>query len=39
MNLKSASSARDWLGIYLGLAASALLIISLIWSGWRILQD
>lgn len=38
MNLKSANSAGDWLGIQLGIAASFLLIVSLVWSGWRVLN-
>jgi tripartite ATP-independent transporter DctM subunit len=38
MNLKSASSSTDWLGIYLGVAASLMLIVSLLWSGWRIFK-
>jgi tripartite ATP-independent transporter DctM subunit len=38
MNLKSASSARDWLGIQIGLAAVAALVTSLIWSGWRVMK-
>jgi len=38
MNLKSATTAQDWLGIQLGLLASAVLIFSLIWSGWRVLN-
>ena len=38
MNLKSADSAEDWFGIWLGLLASAVLLISLIWSGLRVLK-
>lgn len=38
MNLKSADSAQDWFGIQLGLLASAMLMFSLVWSGWRVLN-
>ncbi len=38
MNLKAASTPRDMLGIQIGLIASAGLIISLIWSGVRVLM-
>jgi tripartite ATP-independent transporter DctM subunit len=37
MNLKGASTAEDWQGIYIGLFAVAMLLISLIWSAWRVL--
>ena len=36
MNLKSAETAEDWMGINIGLFATALLVIALIWSGWRV---
>ncbi|UYV37555.1 SLC13 family permease [Rhodobacteraceae bacterium D3-12] len=38
MNLKSASSAEDWAGIWIGLIASAMLLVSLVWSGLRVLK-
>ena len=38
MNLKSASTARDWMGIQLGVMATIVLVISLIWSGIRVLR-
>ncbi|WP_137702624.1 TRAP transporter large permease subunit [Marimonas lutisalis] len=38
MNLKSANSAEDWTGIYLGVFAATVLIVSLIWSGLRVLK-
>ena len=38
MNLKGAQTARDFMGIRLGLGAVALLLISLIWSGWRVFK-
>ncbi len=38
MNLKAADTARDVLGIRIGLFGSALLLISLIWSGWRVFK-
>ncbi|MEZ5715369.1 MAG: TRAP transporter large permease subunit [Paracoccaceae bacterium] len=37
MNLKSASTPHDWQGIYIGLFAAILLVISIAWSGWRVL--
>ncbi|MDQ2090522.1 TRAP transporter large permease subunit [Marimonas arenosa] len=38
MNLKSASTAEDWTGIYLGLLAMIVLMVALVWSGWRVLK-
>ena len=38
MNLKSIDTAEDWFGIQLGLLATLLLIISLVWSGARVLR-
>jgi len=38
MNIKAASSASDYLGIYIGIAASVMLILSLIWSALRVLK-
>jgi len=38
MNIKAAETAEEWTGIYLGAAASLLLLFSLIWSGWRVLN-
>ena len=38
MNLKSADTPEDWTGIYLGLVATVFLLISLVWSGWRVLN-
>ncbi|MDU8927655.1 TRAP transporter large permease subunit [Alisedimentitalea sp. MJ-SS2] len=38
MNLKSASSAEDWMGITVGVIAASVLMFSLIWSGWRVLR-
>ncbi len=38
MNLKSASTPQDWLGIQIGLMAAIMLIVSLVWSGWRVLN-
>ncbi len=38
MNLKNVSSAEDLMGIRLGLVATALLLLSLLWSGARVLR-
>lgn len=38
MNLKSATTARDWLGIQIGVIATVTLIVSLVWSGWRVMN-
>ena len=38
MNLKSADTAEDWTGIWLGVFATAILMVSLIWSGLRVLR-
>ncbi|PLS20641.1 SLC13 family permease [Neptunicoccus cionae] len=38
MNIKGVQTANDRLGVMIGLAASAALIVSLIWSGWRTLK-
>ena len=38
MNIKAASTPEDFEGIYLGAFASILLIISLVWSCWRVLR-
>ncbi len=38
MNLKSADTPRDILGLRLGLFATAMLLVSLIWSGIRVLR-
>ncbi|MCF3594877.1 TRAP transporter large permease subunit [Rhodobacteraceae bacterium LMO-12] len=38
MNLKSADTPEDWFGIWLGLFASVAILVSLIWSGMRVLR-
>ena len=38
MNVKAINEARDVLGIQIGVFASILLLVSLVWSGWRVLQ-
>lgn len=38
MNLKSVNSDEDQFGILLGVAASALLVFSIGWSGWRVFR-
>ncbi len=38
MNLKAADTARDMLGIRLGLVGTAMLLTALIWSGWRVFR-
>jgi tripartite ATP-independent transporter DctM subunit len=38
MNIKGAQTSRDVLGIYIGLAATFFLMLSLVWSGWRTLK-
>ncbi|HHB80892.1 MAG TPA: TRAP transporter large permease subunit, partial [Aliiroseovarius sp.] len=38
MNLKAADTAADFVGIRLGLIGTAGLLISLIWSGWRVFR-
>ncbi len=38
MNVKAATTAEDFEGIYLGVLASGLLIIALVWSGWRVMR-
>ncbi len=38
MNLKAASTPEDMTGIYIGIFGTSLMIISLIWSGIRILR-
>ncbi len=38
MNLKAIDSANDVLGIRLGVAATALLIAAIAWSGWRVFR-
>lgn len=38
MNLKSVNTAQDLTGIRLGLVATAMLLVSLIWSGIRVLR-
>ena len=35
MNIKSVRDPGDWVGIGIGIFAAVLLIISLVWSGWR----
>ncbi len=36
MNLKSATTAEDWTGIYIGMFGATTLLVSLAWSGWRV---
>ncbi|MDC0094083.1 TRAP transporter large permease subunit, partial [Alphaproteobacteria bacterium] len=38
MNIKSIQSSNDQIAIYTGIIATSALIISLIWSGWRLLD-
>ncbi len=38
MNLKSADTAEDVIGIQLGMVAAGALIVSIVWSGWRIFK-
>ena len=38
MNIKAIDSASDVLGIRVGALASVLLLVSLCWSGWRVLK-
>ena len=38
MNLKSADTAKDWFGIWLGLLATGAILVSLVWSGLRVLK-
>ncbi|GGA33899.1 TRAP transporter large permease [Neptunicoccus cionae] len=38
MNIKGMQTDNDRLGVMIGLAASAALLVSLIWSGWRTLR-
>ena len=38
MNLKSADTAQDWTGIWLGVLATVILMVALIWSGLRVLR-
>lgn len=38
MNLKAADSPEDHLGITIGVIGSLMLLVSLIWSGWRVLN-
>ncbi|MDQ2094026.1 TRAP transporter large permease [Rhodalgimonas zhirmunskyi] len=38
MNLKSASTARDMMGIYIGVVAVVGLVVALIWSGLRVMK-
>ncbi|MCP5036274.1 MAG: TRAP transporter large permease subunit [Rhodobacteraceae bacterium] len=38
MNLKAADTARDIVGIRVGLVGSAMLLASLVWSGWRVFR-
>lgn len=38
MNVKGVSTPEDWVGIQIGIVASIMLIISLVWSGWRVFK-
>jgi tripartite ATP-independent transporter DctM subunit len=38
MNLKSADTTEDWTGIWIGVLATVILLVSLIWSGLRVLR-
>ena len=38
MNIKSIKTFEDQIAIYIGIFATIALIISLIWSGWRLLD-
>ena len=38
MNVKAVNTARDQVGITIGALASLMLIVSLLWSGWRVLR-
>jgi TRAP-type mannitol/chloroaromatic compound transport system permease large subunit len=38
MNLKAADSAEDNIGIMIGIVGSLMLLVSLVWSGWRVLN-
>ncbi len=38
MNVKAITSSEDMLGIWIGTIASAVLLVSLIWSGWRVFK-
>ncbi|NQW15731.1 MAG: TRAP transporter large permease subunit, partial [Rhodobacter sp.] len=38
MNIKAVSTTRDVVGITIGIAASLMLIISLVWSAWRVMK-
>ena len=38
MNIKSIQSPSDQIAIYIGIISTSTLVISLIWSGWRLLD-
>ncbi len=38
MNLKAANELTDWIGISIGILGSILVLISLLWSGYRLLK-
>ena len=38
MNIKSINSPSDQIAIYIGIISTSTLVISLIWSGWRLLD-
>ena len=38
MNLKAASDLTDWIGISIGILGSILILIALVWSGYRLLK-
>jgi len=38
MNVKAANTTKDEIGIAIGAMATVLLLISLLWSGWRVLR-
>ena len=38
MNIKSIKNDNEQIAIYIGLVATLSLVISLIWSGWRLLD-
>ena len=38
MNVKAATTPQDFMGIYIGAAGTLLIVIGVVWSGWRVLK-